>query len=185
MIYTPRLQKAIDISITAYMGQKRKGKEVPYIIHPLGVGIILARAGATENIIISGILHDTIEDTEMTREDIRKEFGEDVARIVDGVTEQDKSLPWAERKKLALEHVKEMKHDSLLVKSADLLHNLIDQINDYLIEGDEMFKGFNASKKMQEARHKNVVLELKKAWPQNPLLPELVESLKTLTKTWS
>lgn len=166
------------------MGQTRKGKQVPYIIHPLGVGLILSQAGAAEDIIIAGILHDTIEDTDITREDIRKEFGEDVARIVDDVTEQDKGLPWEERKRLAMEHVKDMKQDSLLVKSADLLHNMTDQINDYAIEGEDIFKRFNATKEMQATRYKNVVLELKKSWPQNPLLSDLEENLKTLAKTW-
>lgn len=184
MIYTPRIQKAIDISITAHMGQTRKGKQVPYIIHPFGVGIILARTGASEDIIIAGVLHDTIEDTEMTFEDIRKEFGEDVARIVNDVTEQDKGLPWEDRKRLAMEHIKDMKQDSLLVKSADLLHNMTDQLNDFEIEGDNMFKRFNASKEMQAERYKNVILELKKAWSQNPLLPDLEANIKTLLQAW-
>lgn len=180
MTYTPKIQKAISAAITAHQGQKRKGKETPYIIHPLSVGLILAKTGASEDIIVAGILHDTLEDTELTKMYLEKEFGTEVARIVDDVTEQDKSLPWGERKRLAFEHVKHMQKDSLLVKSADVLHNMTDQISDYEKEGDKMFLRFNAPKDKQWLRYKNLIHELKKAWAKNPLIVDLEANMKTL-----
>ena len=185
MIYTPKMQKAIAKAIQAHQGQTRKGKSVPYITHPLSVGFILAKAGALEDVVIAGILHDTIEDSDLTKTDIEKEFGEKVARIVNNVTEQDKSLPWVERKQQALEHIREMDNDSLFVKSADVLHNLTDQINDYKEVGDEMFNRFNAPKEAQLERIKKLVSSLGDAWPSNPLLPDIKLAYKEADKLWS
>lgn len=185
MIYTPKMQKAIAIAIQAHQGQTRKGKSIPYISHPLIVGFILANAGALEDVVIAGILHDTIEDSDLTKSDIEKEFGVKVARIVNDVTEQDKSLPWVERKQQALEHISEMDTDSLFVKSADVLHNLTDQINDYKEVGDEMFNRFNAPKEAQLQRIKKLVSALGDAWPSNPLLPDIKLAYKEADRLWS
>src|SRR4051812_838752 len=112
-----RLLKAISFATIAHTGQTRKGKpHVPYITHPLSVGILLAQSGAKEDVIIAGILHDTIEDTDITYDQLEKVFGKVVAEMVNDVTEQDRTLPWAERKRLALEHVALMKKGSLQVK---------------------------------------------------------------------
>jgi len=185
MIYTPKMQKAITKATQAHQGQTRKGKSVPYITHPLVVGFILANAGASEDVVIAGILHDTIEDSDLTKSDIENEFGEKVARIVNNVTEQDKSLPWVERKQQALEHISEMDNDSLFVKSADVLHNLTDQINDYKEIGDVMFKRFNAPKEAQLQRIKKLVSALGEAWPSNPLLPDIKLAYKEADRLWS
>ena len=76
--------------------QKRKGKDVPYITHPLTVGFILARAGAREEIILAGILHDVLEDSiddhKVTYDMLRERFGPSVADIVTSVTEPNKVL---------------------------------------------------------------------------------------------
>src|SRR5687768_16215143 len=105
MMYTNKFQKAIKFAIKVHQGQTRKGKDETYIVHPLAVGLILSRVTSDEDIIIAGILHDTIEDCKpygsITKELIVKEFGENVAEMVNDSTEQDKSLPWDERKRLA------------------------------------------------------------------------------------
>lgn len=182
MIYTPKIQKAIDFAVEVHKAQKRKGKDIPYIVHPLVVGLILAKAGAGEDIIIAGILHDTIEDShgKIKREDIEQEFGERVAHMVNDVTEQDKSLPWEERKRIALEHIAKMGNDSLLVKSADVLHNMTDLLQDLEREGDRVFESFNAPKNKQFDRYTNLVKSLEVAWPENPLLMDLKENLQSL-----
>lgn len=191
MFYTPNIQRAIKFAIKVHhidQNQKRKGKEDPYIMHPLSIALILARANASEDIIVAGILHDTIEDCKpqgsVTEEIIEKEFGHHVSQMVNDVTEQDKSLSWIERKKNALEHVKNMSEDSVMVKSADVLHNLTDQIEDYKELGDEMFERFNASREQQLARYQSLLIELEKAYPHNPLLPELNEAVATAKNLW-
>ena len=179
-----RVLKAIDFAVKAHEGQTRKGKEVSYIMHPLSVGLLLSSSGAEEDLVVAGVLHDTIEDTTVTYEDIKKIFGKRVADIVNDVTEQDKSLPWAQRKQLALEHVKDMNEDSVLVKTADVLHNMNDQLEDYKKEGDVMFSKFNAGKEAQLNRYKNLVAEIKKRKIKNPLLSDLEFTLKELSVLW-
>ncbi len=131
MIYTNKIQKAIRFSVKThevYQKQKRKGKDVPYIVHPLTVGLILASAGASEDVIAAGILHDTIEDSiaekKVTQEMLAERFGDHVAGLVVSVSEMRKDLSWEERKHEAFEHIATFSHDSLLVKSADLISNV-------------------------------------------------------------
>lgn len=183
------LLKAINFATHVHKGQTRKGKpDVPYITHPLTVGIILSKVRADEDVIVAGILHDTIEDCEpygsITKEIIEKEFGKSVADIVNDVTEQDKSLPWAIRKQKAFEHIPQMSYGSLLVKSADQLHNISDQIEDYKKEGDAIFKRFNASKEKQLERYKKLIPAIETAWPDNPLLPDLKKAFSEIQVLW-
>ncbi len=154
MIFTPKIRKAIAFSVMThevlYPKQKRKGKDIPYITHPLTVGLILARANASEDVVVAGILHDTIEDSidekKVTREMLVERFGDNVADLVDSVTEQRKDLPWEERKREALEHIRAFSHDSLLVKSADLISNVSEILDDYAKAGLTIFDRFNAQK---------------------------------------
>jgi len=78
-----------------------------------------------------------------------------------------------------------MKSNSILVKSADVLHNLTDQINDYKNEGEDMFKRFNAKKEAQLNRYTNLIGEIEKAYQGNPLLPDLKTALEEVQKLWS
>ncbi len=130
MIYTKKIQKAIRFAIKTHEGfqkQKRRGKDIPYIVHPLTAGLILSLAGGSEDLIIAGILHDTIEDSvvekKVTKELLTEKFNDNVAQLVDSVTEQDKSLPWEERKNAATEHIRTFSNDSVLLKSADVIAN--------------------------------------------------------------
>ncbi len=152
-IFTPAIQKAIQFSIKTheiYQKQKRKGKDVPYITHPLTVALILSQAGASEGVVVAGILHDTIEDSveekKVTKEMLVERFGENVAELVDSVTEKDRGLSWSERKEDALEEIKKFSSDSLLLKSADVISNNTELIRDYNCDGDKTFERFNASK---------------------------------------
>jgi len=165
--------RAIYFATTAHKGQNRKGKKESYITNPLSVGLLLAHSGAEEKVVIAGILHDTIEDTDVTYEDLKREFGEEIAEMVNDVTEQDTSLSWADRKRIALEHVKDMSDEAVLVKTADVLHNMSDLLEDYKTEGDDIFKRFNAPKNAQLERYNKLVMALKKKNGHNPLLVHL------------
>lgn len=187
MIYTERIQRAIRFSLKThevYQKQKRKGKDIPYVMHPFTVGLILARAGASEDVIIAGILHDTIEDSvtekKVTKAMIAERFGENVANIVDSVTEQNKSLSWQERKDGALVNIASFSHDSLLVKSADLIGNASEILEDYAHEGRAIFDRFNGGDKMihHYIQAMNAVME---RWLNNPLLSDLAHLAASLS----
>jgi (p)ppGpp synthase/HD superfamily hydrolase len=112
--------------MAAHDGQFRKGGDeaVPYFTHPAHVGIMLARWGLEEHLIVAGILHDAVEDCDdWTIERVEVEFGHHVAQIVGQLTE-DKSKTWAERKQWAVDHVPHMSPEAATVKAADKIHNL-------------------------------------------------------------
>lgn len=180
MIYTYKIQKAIDFAIKTHelnQKQKRKGKDVPYITHPLTVGLILARVNASEDIIVAGILHDTIEDSrpesKVSLGKITEDFGESVAELVMSVTETDKSIPWDKRKEIALSHIKTFSNDMLLLKSADTIENTRELILDYEKDGDVTFERFNSPKKNFLENYLNVINAISAKWLENPLLPDL------------
>jgi len=175
-----KIQKAIKFATKTheiYQKQKRKGKDVAYITHPLTVGIILAIAGANEDVVCAGILHDTIEDSVEERKVdlkmIKDFFGENIAKLVLALTEEDKSLPWDERKRIAREHIKDFSSDAILVKSADIIANTRELIEDYKKDGGEIFARFNASKEKIIKNYLETMEALIKKWPENPLIEEL------------
>ena len=123
------VKKAYNFALEAHQNQKRE-EGVPYIIHPVAVAKILTELKLDSATITTGLLHDTIEDTKVTYESVKKEFGEEVANLVDGVTKisalEDKASSDSSKaenfRKLILATSKDIR--VLLVKLADRLHNM-------------------------------------------------------------
>ena len=107
--------------------QRRKGLDEPYINHPIGVANILANEGGIDDPIVlqAALLHDTVEDTETSLDEIEQEFGKIVRDVVDEVTDQ-KDLPSKERKRLQVINAPKKSPRAKLVKLADKLYNLRD-----------------------------------------------------------
>ncbi|WP_024867810.1 RelA/SpoT family protein [Pseudoxanthomonas suwonensis] len=124
----PLLREAWRVGAIAHAGQTRKSGE-PYITHPVAVAGVLAELGLDVETLIAAILHDTIEDTPLTREELAAQFGEDVAELVDGVTKLDK-LKFRDRHEAAAESFRKMllamSRDLrvIMIKLADRLHNM-------------------------------------------------------------
>jgi len=189
MIYTTKIQKAVEYAIKIHevdQKQKRKGKDIPYITHPLTVGLILSISGAKEEVIIAGILHDTIEDSipekKVTYQMIEERFGKNVADLVLSVTEQNKSLSWEERKAEAVKHIQTFSNESVILKSADIISNVTEIISDYRDEGEKVFERFKAGKEKTLNNYKNVIINLIEKWQDNPLKSDLEELLNFLNK---
>jgi (p)ppGpp synthase/HD superfamily hydrolase len=160
-----------------YQKQKRKGKDIAYVVHPMTAGMILAAAGAPEDVVIAGILHDTIEDSieekKVTYAMIAERFGDTVADLVLSVTEVDRSLLWEERKRIALEKIADLSYDSLLIKSADVISNMAETLDDHAQHGDDAFSYFNAPKEKMLTNQLSVITAIIDRWEDNPLIDDL------------
>ncbi len=123
------IDKAYRTALEAHEGQRRKSGE-PYIVHPLCVGIILADLEMDKETIAAGLLHDVVEDTIMTNEDIEREFGDDVAILVDGVTKMSKLQYNGDKVEFQADNLRKMflamARDIrvIIIKLADRLHNM-------------------------------------------------------------
>ncbi len=151
----------------AHKGQTRKGNDIPYIYHPMEVLSILTEMGCDEDVKIAGVLHDTVEDTDTTIDDIRNIFGETVASLVGGHTE-DKTKTWIERKE---DDINALKAGSIGLKAivfADKLSNILSLYDDYKVLGDMVYEKFNAGKELQ-------------AWYYGELLKVFVENKNELS----
>ncbi len=123
---TPALKQAFDQAAIWHRHQLRKypGVEVPYMSHVGAVAFLLGRCGFDDTVVIAGLLHDVLEDTPVTYDELESGFGTRVADLVRLVSEEDKSLPWAERKRRALESFGRLPWEAQAIILADKIDNL-------------------------------------------------------------
>jgi (p)ppGpp synthase/HD superfamily hydrolase len=138
------------MAAVGHRDQIRKGSGVPYIEHPMAVASILDRAGFDEEIVIAGLLHDLVEDTDVGLDRVREGFGDRVAGIVAECSEAKldaggRKRPWIDRKRDHLEAVLGALDDTRAVVLADKLHNLV-SIELDLSEGRAVWDSFNADR---------------------------------------
>jgi (p)ppGpp synthase/HD superfamily hydrolase len=154
------IDRAIEFAVKAHEEQKRKGTETAYIIHPFSVGVILAKAGCSDEIIAAGILHDTVEDTPVRIETIREVFGETVASIVESCSEPDKTMSWEKRKEHTLSFLKNAPLPVRLVSCADKLHNIRTIARELNTIGDAVWVRFKRGKTKQKGYYQSLVKTL-------------------------
>lgn len=126
-----RILNALRFSAEKHKNQRRKGRDAaPYINHPIEVAELLTGVGGVQDphTIIAAILHDTVEDTATTPEEIEQKFGQEVRSLVDEVTD-DKSLPQAVRKQRQIDHAPHLTSRAKEIKIADKISNLRDLID--------------------------------------------------------
>lgn len=154
-----RIEEAIELAALAHNGQLRKGTNTPYITHPFAVGLMLMDTGCSESVVIAGILHDTVEDTDLTLECIRINFGDKVAEIVDGCSE-NKSLKWTARKTERIEALKSASIEVCIVTCADKLHNLRTVISEFDDIGNEVWDRFHGGFEAQSWYYQSILKSL-------------------------
>lgn len=138
LFLSKKLLSALKFASRAHEDQKRKDmSRTPYISHPAAVGLILQKAGFSEDVIIAGILHDVIEDTKFTFENIQEQFGETVAKLVQEVSE-DTHLAHDARKENYLQNLANASTDAIAISAADLLANRVDMLTNFA-DGDEIW----------------------------------------------
>ena len=152
MRYSKRIDHAIAVSATAHADQVRKGTIVPYITHPFAVALIASECTDDEDVTIGALFHDILEDVSSdvySREQMAREFGERVVKLVVAVSE-DKTpgqpeKPWKQRKEEYIEHLRQTADEGvLIISAADKLHNLSSILSDYETIGDQLWQRFNA-----------------------------------------
>jgi (p)ppGpp synthase/HD superfamily hydrolase len=155
------VEKAKKLSIEAHKGQVRKSSNKPYIQHPFRVAKILKEAGFSSVVQAAGYSHDTVEDTAITIEDIRRELGEEVADLVASNTETKEEngipVPWEKRKEHTIENVLTANRDKKALVVADKYANLLELSEDAEIFGeDNLWKSFQRGKEKQYWYFSNV-----------------------------
>jgi len=163
--------------------QKRKGKDVPYISHLMGVAAIVLEQGGTENQAIAALLHDAVEDQDVSVEEIRKRFGDEVAQIVDGCTdaEGEPKPEWRERKEKYVAHLREAGPLVWLVAAADKLYNARTILEDYRIEGESLWDRFTGKKDGTLWYYRTLAKTFREIYP-SPLTDELGRVVAELEK---
>ncbi len=172
-----KLIEAIYFATTKHQNQKRRDNTTPYISHPLAVALLLSEITHDQDLIVAGLLHDVIEDSGVTAQELQDKFGPVVTKIVVSCTEDDSALDWQTRKRVALEKIKDMNTDTALVKTADILHNLFDSVQKANELGPGFFDNFHTNRQQKMAFERDRFEEFKQYHPDNPLLNEIEKNL--------
>ncbi len=136
------IREAAAFAAKAHGGTLRKGSAIPYIYHPMEVALEVALMTSDEDVIAAAYLHDVIEDTAVTAEELKEAFGPRILELVLEMSE-DKSKTWEERKRYAIEHTKTAPREVKILMLADKLCNMRDTARDYLAIGDAVWERFN------------------------------------------
>lgn len=168
------INKALQTAINLHMGQKRKLENFDYVIHPIEAGISLAKQNEKDEVIIAAILHDTIEDTSYTYDDIKSDFSKKIADLVIGCSELNKNLSWKQRKQNRINSLNSENDISIKkIVCADKLNNL-KSIHRYSKKCDEdVWNSFNAGYEDQKWYYSEIIKILKDDLDGYPLYEEL------------
>ena len=146
---TQLVDRAILFAVKAHSGTERRGKGFPYVIHPMEALAIVATITPDPELLAAAALHDTVEDTDITLDVLRAEFGERVAKLVadesDVFTEgKSEEETWHQRKKAAIDRLARAPHDAKIVALGDKLSNMRAIARDYAAQGDALWNIFHA-----------------------------------------
>ena len=155
---TDLLDRAIIFAVKAHHNTERRGKGFPYIVHPMEAVEIVATITPDQELLAAAALHDTVEDTDVTVEQLRAEFGERIASLVasesdempEGVSEEDS---WHDRKQAAINRLSAASHDAKIVALGDKLSNMRAIARDYKVKGDALWSIFHVKDKASHEWH--------------------------------
>ena len=183
------VSSALVFATQHHQHQHRKGTKIPYMVHLLNVCKLLAERNCSDEILAAALLHDVVEDTDVTIAEVEEKFGQKVAEIVRGATELDKlekkaiekESSWQSRKEHTIHFLKqEATTDQLLVSCADKLDNIRSIVYDHGRIGEAVWKRFNASKDQQEWYYTLIAAIAKEKGKSNAILAELAEEMEIL-----
>jgi len=183
--YSRAIDEALAFAAAAHRMQTRKGTDIPYIMHPVHVAMILMRHGFDDEVVIAGLLHDVVEDCNVTLDEIEARFGARVAKLVDAVTERKQTAtkgrrPWRERKEEQLARLRRAGRDEAALKAADALHNCQTTLQDLARNGEAAWERFNAGADEQRWYYGTLATMLRDALEHHPLSLELERAVAKL-----
>jgi myo-inositol-1(or 4)-monophosphatase len=155
---THLLDRAIIFAVNAHAGTERRGKGFPYIVHPMEAVSIVATLTTDQELLAAAALHDTVEDTDITLDQIREEFGERVASLVADesdtpVADLPEEKSWRARKQAAIDRLSHASHDAKIVALGDKLSNMRAIARDYSQQGDALWNLFHAKERRDHEWH--------------------------------
>ncbi len=164
-----RLFRAVAFAEQAHRGQFRKGTRIPYLVHPLRVAEILLRVGAPSDLAVAALLHDTLEDTDVTEADLRRAFGQRITDLVVALSEPEhRTAPWAQRKAHTVAFLRTAPEEVVLLALADKLDNLRSVAEDLRWVGEALWERFNAPRVQQEAYYRQLAAVFRQRLPADP-----------------
>lgn len=161
-----RLDDAIEFATKKHTEQTRKRENTPYILHPLEAAAVAAELTKDEDVLIAAVLHDTVEDTDTSIDEVREKFGNRVAELVESETENKREdLPpeetWEIRKKESLEHLKNSTDPAVkILWLADKVSNIRTLYRLYQKEGDALWNHFNMKDVKKQAWYYRTISDL-------------------------
>ena len=187
MIYSEQVQRAVTVAARAHAGQLRKGKDVPYVVHPFSVLLVASQVTDDDDTLAACLLHDVLEDVApeiYSGQDMRRDFGDHVLEIVKTVSKDEQIPGWRPRNEAYLDSIRNtVLQEALVVCAADKIHNLSDTLADYEVVGDQLWERFHAGKDDQLWWYGAVLAVMRQRLPDSPLtaqLQELVAELKSI-----
>ena len=155
---TSFLDQAIVFAVQAHAGTPRRGKDFPYIVHPLEAMAITATMTGDQELLAAAVLHDVVEDTDYTVEDLEKKFGPRVAALVAGESDslyenQSEAASWHIRKQEAIDRIKAQSREAKMVALGDKLSNMRAIYRDYHELGDKLWQRFHVTDVAEHAWH--------------------------------
>ncbi len=151
-----KLNEAISYAAKMHAAKKRKGTNIPYIVHPMEAAAIAASMTEDMEIIAAAVLHDTVEDSDTTKEDLERMFGKRVADLVASDSEDKmENIPaensWQIRKQATLDALKNSEYDEQIIVLSDKLSNMRSLYKDYRVIGDKVWERFHVKEKEKHA----------------------------------
>ena len=155
---TALLDRAIVFALRAHAGTERRGKGFTYIVHPLEAVTIVATMTSDQELLAAAALHDTVEDTDVTIDQIRAEFGDRIASLVAAdsdipVQDMNAEDSWYVRKQAAIDRIAASSHDAKIVAMGDKLSNMRAIARDYAMQGDALWNLFRVKNRKDHEWH--------------------------------
>jgi (p)ppGpp synthase/HD superfamily hydrolase len=175
--FSERYESALALAARAHQDQVRKAGGDPYIVHVVHVSVILLRHGFSEDVVIAGLLHDTVEDQDVPLADIEARFGPAVAEMVGALTERkregDEERPWEIRKQEALDKLRRARPETVAVKAADVVHNARSVAFVLRREGSAIWHNFSRGPEETLCYYRSVAQIVRERLGEHPLALEL------------